>query len=398
MQHITSPDSHRKNGSKLPSGEKDTKNPRKYHGRAQRNNNVTTTTTTTTTDHQQDGTTGDLEAHIHVHTTNRTDTIATNNAQEHRGLIAASPSIDLRTDPAITVYSGMPAAKFYDTKLYPSHHMSVQEIDQELKDLETKREESRTKMSDLLADHVNRINSTMDYASKLVTSKPDKSNTGISKQRTRHSLSSSTEEHTTHGIETSPPVVFDGNNSCSLATPTVSVHSILVFTPTTKATCKYLHLKQSLSEDTRLGDKQHAGNAERIIPQVSTSNSHHFLGVVDIDKRVFGMGPIQSVEQQHQMGMGIARPEAHKGRRGESTALSSASPSSSAYIEAEHHRGEGRGMHARLEALSEQLDNLEQSAQVLQHDLAFSVKVYYAALSHSCLLFALLLVLINVCR
>lgn len=75
------------------------------------------------------------------------------------------PSASTRIDPA-SVYSGIPVAHFYDTKLYPSHLMNLHEIDQELQDLESKRDENRHKMSDYLAEHLNKINGT-DYTSKL---------------------------------------------------------------------------------------------------------------------------------------------------------------------------------------------------------------------------------------
>jgi hypothetical protein len=96
--------------------------------------------------------------------------------------------------------------------------------------------------------------------------------------------------------------------------------------------------------------------ATRVIPEISATNQ--FLDVVDIDKRVFGMGPIQGIELHT--------------RRSEASKENSIANVAESFQPLKH---ENRGMHARLEALADQLDQLEQSAQALQHDLAFSVKV-----------------------
>lgn len=168
---------------------------RKFRRRTQRNNYV---------NDERDSKSDDSEITVHTENTNTTDT-----AQELREPTTESSPIGSRADP-VGVYSGLPAAKFYDTKLYPSHLMSTEEIDQELQNLEAKREENRNKMSDFLADHLKRINGT-DYTHILATNrKPINSNSDPILNQNSNQITSTSptvdREHTIH--EKSTPRVF----------------------------------------------------------------------------------------------------------------------------------------------------------------------------------------------
>lgn len=92
--------------------------------------------------------------------------------------------------------------------------------------------------------------------------------------------------------------------------------------------------------------------------------------MVDIDKRAFGEGPVKPALSKFNQAPTTAKESVgYKAKLG-----SPVLPSSSSSSAGGEPRARG-GMHARLEALAGQLDELEQSAQTLQHDLAFSVKV-----------------------
>jgi hypothetical protein len=83
--------------------------------------------------------------------------------------------------------------------------------------------------------------------------------------------------------------------------------------------------------------------------------------VIDIDKRAFGIGPIT---------------ESWKASAIEHTKTNASNLMRSTSV-GEKLQPKSQGMHARLEALANQLDQLEIAASNLQSDLAFSVKVLF---------------------
>lgn len=106
-----------------------------------------------------------------------------------------------------------------------------------------------------------------------------------------------------------------------------------------------------------------------------TGNDNQFLDIVDIDKNSFVGGSSKLA------GMGWEGETRKIGGFRTGTGVDEGSKRPISVRIPERRSG---GMSARLEALAEQLDEVEQSAYALQHDLAFSFKVLLPPLaSHS---------------
>lgn len=106
-------------------------------------------------------------------------------------------------------------------------------------------------------------------------------------------------------------------------------------------------------------------------PNTEIGSDNRFLDIIDIDKRTFGVGPIKitphaAIPQRNAITSNVSEKQDRNSKDGMRRSISA--------DDMPKRRGKG-GLQGRLDVLAQQLEQIEQSAYALQHDLAFSSKV-----------------------